>query len=69
MTLLIVLVLSLGFWSRFLTNNFVDTDVLICGSNVTGVVVVSKSFLYSRSLAGVSIVGRTDLCGWLGDAW
>jgi hypothetical protein len=59
-----VLVLNLGVWSRFLTNNFVDRDVLICGSNVIGVVVVLKSFMYSGSLAGVSIVGWTDLW-WL----
>ncbi len=59
-----VLVLNLGVWSRFLTNNFVDANVLICGSNVTGAVVVLKSFVYSGLLAGVSIVGRTDLW-WL----
>jgi hypothetical protein len=56
-----VLVLNLGVWSKVLTNNFVDTDVLICGLNVIGVVVVSKSFVYLGSLAGLSIVGRTDL--------
>jgi hypothetical protein len=59
-----VLVLNLGIWRRFLTNDYVDTDVLICGSNVTGVVVVLKSFVYLGLLAGVSIVGRTDLW-WL----
>jgi hypothetical protein len=59
-----VMVLNLGVWSRFLTNNFVDSNVLICGPNVTGVVVVSKSFVYLGSLAGVSIVGWTDLW-WL----
>ncbi len=46
-----VMVLNLGVWSRFLTNGFVDTDVLICGSNVTGVVVVLKSFMFG-------IIGR-----------
>ena len=61
-----VVVLNLGVWSRFLTNNYVDTNVLICGSNVTGVVVVSKSSVYLESLAGVSIVGRTDLWWLLG---
>ncbi len=59
-----VLVLNLGVWSRFLTNNFVDTNVLICGSNVIGGVVVMKSFVYLGLLAGVSIVGWTDLW-WL----
>jgi hypothetical protein len=59
-----VLVLNLGVLSRFLTNNFVDTNVLICGLNIIGVVVVSKSFVYSGLLAGVNIVGRTDLW-WL----
>jgi hypothetical protein len=52
-----VMVLNLGVCSRFLTNDFVNT-------NVTGVVVVLKSFAYSGSLAGVSIVGWTDLW-WL----
>ncbi len=66
MTVLMVMVLNLGVCSRFLTNNFVDTNVLICGSNVTGVVVVSKSFVYLGSLAGVSIVGRTDLWWMVG---
>jgi hypothetical protein len=55
-------VLNLGVCSRFLKNNFVDTNVLISGLNVTGV--VSKSFVYAGLLAGVSIVGRTDLW-WL----
>jgi hypothetical protein len=59
-----VLVLNLGVWSRFLINNFVDTNVLICGLNVIGVVLVLKSFVYSGLLAGVSIVGQTDLW-WL----
>jgi hypothetical protein len=63
-TVLMVLVLNLGVWRRFLTNNFVDTNVLIFGSNVIGVVVVSKSFAYLGSLAGVSIAGWTDLW-WL----
>jgi hypothetical protein len=63
-TVLIVLVLNLGVWSRFLTNNFVDTNVLICGSNVIGVVEVLKSLMYLGLLAGVSIVGRMDLW-WL----
>ncbi len=62
--MLMVLVLNLVVWSRFLTDNFVDTNVLICGSNVTGAVVVSKIFVYSGSLAGVSIVRQTDLW-WL----
>ena len=52
-----VMVLNLGVCSRFLTNDFVATDV-------TGVVVVSKSFVYLGSLAGVIIVGQTDLW-WL----
>ncbi len=56
-----VLVLNLGVWSRFLKNDFVDTNVLIGGSKVIGVVVVLKSFVYSGSLAGFSIVGWTDL--------
>jgi hypothetical protein len=56
-----VMVLNLGVCSRFLTNNFMNTNVLICGSNVTGVVVVMKSFVYLGLLTGVSIVGRTDL--------
>jgi hypothetical protein len=64
MTVLMVLVLNLGVWSRFLTHDFVDTNVLICGLNVIGVVVVSKRFVYSGLLAGVSIVGQTDLW-WL----
>ena len=62
-----VMVLNLGVCHRFLTNNFVDAVVLICGSNVPGIVDVSKSFVYSGSLAGVSVVGRTDLwwlVGW-----
>ena len=63
-TVLMVLVLNLGVWRRFLTNNFVDTNVLIFGSNVIGVVVVSKSFVYSGLLGGVSNVGQTDLW-WL----
>jgi hypothetical protein len=62
-----VMVLNLGVCSRFLTNDFMDTNVLVCGSNVTGVVDVSKSFVYTISLAGVSMVGQTDLwwlVGW-----
>ncbi len=59
--MLMVMVLNLGVCSRFLINNFMDTNILICGSNVTGVVVVSKSFVYLGSLVGVSIVGQTDL--------
>jgi hypothetical protein len=60
-----VMALNLGVCStRFLTNDFVDTNVLICCSNNTGVVVVSKSFVYSELLVGISIVGRTDLW-WL----
>ncbi len=59
-----ILVLNLGAWTRFLTNNFADTNVLICGSNVISVVVVLKNFVYLRSLAGVSIVGQADLW-WL----
>jgi hypothetical protein len=46
-TVLMGMVLNLGVCSRFLTNNFVDTNVLICGLNVTGVVVVLRSFVYS----------------------
>ncbi len=63
-TVLVVMVLNLGVCSRFLTNNFVDTNFLIYGLDVTGVVVVSKSFMYSGSLTDVSIVGWTDLW-WL----
>jgi hypothetical protein len=59
-----VMVLDLGVWSRFLKNNFVHTNILICGLDVTGVAVVSKSSVYSGLLMGVSIVGRTDLW-WL----
>jgi hypothetical protein len=62
-----VMVLHLGVCSRFLTNNFMDTNVFICGSSVTDVFVVSKSFVYSGLLAGVNIVWRTDLwwlVGW-----
>ncbi len=59
-----VVVLNLGVCRRFLTNNFVDTNVLICGLNVTGVVVVSKNFVYLGLLVVVSIVGWTGLC-WL----
>ncbi len=58
------MVLNLGVCSRFLTNNFVDTNVLICGLNVTGVVVVLKSFVYLGLLTGVSMGGGTDLW-WL----
>ncbi len=67
MTVLIVMVLNRGVCSRFLTNNFEDTNVSICGSHVTDFVDATKSFVYSRSLAGVSIVGQTDLwwlVGW-----
>ena len=60
-TVLMVMVLNLSVCSRFLTNNFMDTNVLIFGLNVTGVVVVSKSFVYSGLLMGVSIVSQTDL--------
>ncbi len=57
-----VMVLNLGVCSKFLTNNFVDTNVLIRGSNVTGVAVFSKSVVYSGSLVGgVSIVGQSNL--------
>ncbi len=59
-----VMAVNLCVCSRFLTNNFVDTDDLICGSNVTGIVDVSKSFVNLGSLAGVSMVGETDLW-WL----
>ena len=52
MTVLMVMVLNLGVCSRFLTNNFMVTNVLICGLNDTGVVVVSKSFVYLGSLTG-----------------
>ncbi len=61
---MMIVVLNLGVCSRFLTNDFIDTNVLICCSNVTGVVVVLKSFVYSRLLVGVIIVGRADLW-WL----
>ncbi len=47
-----------------MTNDIVDTNVLICGSNVIGDVVVLKSFVYLGSLAGVSIVGQMDFW-WL----
>jgi hypothetical protein len=56
--------LKLGDCGNFLTPNFVDINVLICGLSVTGVVVVLKSFVYSGLLTGVSIVGGTDLW-WL----
>jgi hypothetical protein len=63
-----VMVLNLGcVYSRFLTKDFVDTDVLIFGPNFTGVVVFLKSFVYSGPLTGVRIVGRTDfvVAGWV----
>ncbi len=63
-SVLMVTVLNLGVCSSFLTSNFVDTNVLICGSNVTGFVDVLKSVVYSGSLVGVSMVGQTDLW-WL----
>ncbi len=56
-TVLIVMVLNLGVYSGFLTNNFMDINVLICGSNITGIVDVSKSLVYSGLLVGVSIEG------------
>ncbi len=59
-----VMVLNFGVCIRFLTNDFVDTNVLICCLNVTDVAVILKSFVYLGSLAGVSIVRRTDLW-WL----
>ncbi len=55
--MLMVMVLNLGVRSRFLTNDFVVANVLICGSNVPGIVDVLKSFVYSGSLAGASMVG------------
>jgi hypothetical protein len=64
-----VMVLNLGVWSRFLTNNFVDTNVLICGPNVTGVVVVLKC-LCIRDRWRVLVLWGGQICGgWLGDAW
>jgi hypothetical protein len=62
---------NLGVWKRVLTNDVVTTDVfvgcslfvppdlmLICGDDGS---CVTKSFLYSGSLAAVSMVGRTLL--------
>ncbi len=62
-----VMVLNLCVCSRFLTNDFVDANVLIQGSHVPGFVDVSKSLVYSGLLAGVSMVGQTDL--WLLVGW
>jgi hypothetical protein len=64
-----VMVSNLGVCSRLLTNNFVYTDVLVCGSNVTGVVVVSKSFVYLDCWQVLELWGRQICGGWLGDAW
>ncbi len=64
-----VLVLNLGVWSRFLTNDFVDANVLICGSNVIGVVVVRR-VLCVRDCWQVLVLWGGWICGgWLGDAW
>ncbi len=41
-----------------------DTNVLRCGSNFSGVVVFLKSFMYLELLMGVRIVGWIDLW-WL----
>jgi hypothetical protein len=59
-----VMVLNHDVCSRFLTKDFMDTDVLICGSKFSGFVVFLKSSMYSGSLMGVRIVGQTDLW-WL----
>ncbi len=64
MNVLLVMVLNLGVCSRFLTKDFVDTNILICGSNFSFVVGFSKSFVNSGSLTDVRIVGRSDLW-WL----
>jgi hypothetical protein len=45
----------------------VDPNVLICGSNVTVFVDVSKSVVYSGLLEGGSMVGQTDL--WCIGGW
>ncbi len=63
-TVLMVMVLNLDVCSRFLTKNFTVTNVLICGLNASGVVVVLKNFVYLGWMMGVSIVGRIDLW-WL----
>ncbi len=62
--MLMVMVLNLDVRSRFLTKDFVDTNVLICGLNFSVVVVFLKSFVYSGSFTDVRIVGWADLW-WL----
>ena len=64
MTVLMVMVLNLGVFSRFLTNNFMDTNVLICGSKFSFVVGFSKSVVYLGLMMDVRNVGQTDLW-WL----
>ncbi len=61
MNVLLVMVLNLGVCGRFLTKDFEDTGVLICGSFFVVVIVFSKSFVYLGSLMDVKIVGWTDL--------
>ncbi len=55
--------------SRFLTKKIIDTNVLICVSKFSFVVVISKSFVYLRLLTNVRIVGGQICGGKLGDAW
>ncbi len=64
MTVLLVMVLNLGVRSRFLTNDFVNTNVLICGSKFSFVVGFSKSVVYLGLMMDVRNVGQTDLW-WL----
>jgi hypothetical protein len=45
-TVLMVIVLNFGVCSRFMTKDFVDANVLICGSNFYVVVVFLKSFAH-----------------------
>jgi hypothetical protein len=53
------MVLNLGVYcSRFLTNDFVDTDVLVGGTNFSIVVDFSKSFLYSGLLTDLKVDGE-----------
>jgi hypothetical protein len=60
----LVMVLDLSACSRFLTKDFVDTDVLVGGTNFSFVFDFSKIFWYLGFLTDVRIVGQTDLW-WL----
>ncbi len=64
---------NLGVWKRFLTKEFLMTDVLVgvpCIFNCSisfPLDLLLKSYLYSGSFAAVTIVGRTLLwcvAGW-----